>query len=211
MPKKKSDSRALVPSAPPNLYLIAETAITPLQLVRVKGRHPSGDGPWKQEVDKIAWVDRETELACTILRQEDGTLSGYVGLPAEHPLFGYAYDAIPSALGIVAHGGLDYAQACDEDGPEEIAVCHPSEGEHDLLWWFGFACDRSYDYVPSQSVRDGDLGAENGRTYKSEGYVYREVVKLARQLKAIGEGGNDSGLPLDLSASTPVGLDGEDR
>ena len=208
MPRKKTTSTALVPVPPPTFYPIGEAVIEPTQLILAGRRHPRGDGPWKREADKIAWIDEATGLACTILRQATGTLSGYVGLAPEHPLFGFAFDAVPAALGISVHGGLSYAKMCDESGPEEVRVCHPSESRGDPLWWFGFSCDRSYDYVPGSGHKD--LAEENGQTYKSEGYVYRETVRLARQLKAVGED-STSGVPLDLSAAPPLGLDPEER
>lgn len=210
MPKKKTPGRAVVPVAPPQLYPIAEVKIEPTQLVCKGRRHPFGDGPWKNEPDKIAWIDATTGLACTVLRKENGVLSGYVGLSPDHPLFGFAADAIPSGLGIAVHGGLNYAAACDERGPEDISVCHPSAAPDHALWWLGFSCDHGYDYVPDRAGKP--LAEENGQTYRTEAYVYRETVKLARQLKAIGEGGDLDGVPIDLSAATPpIGLDPEGR
>jgi len=213
MPKKKSTGSALVPSTTPTFYPIADTTISPTQVYHVPKRHPAGDGPWKHEADKIAWSDKATGLACTILRHRDGSLGGYVSVPDSHPLHGFNHDAIPARLGISVHGGLDFGEAC-EDGPEETSVCHPSGASragHDPLWWFGFRCDRSYDYIPGRNPRDNDLGAEAGRTYKSEAYVYGQTVKLAHQLKALEGNTGESGISLDLAPSPPVGLDPESR
>jgi hypothetical protein len=213
MPKKKSTENALVTSTTPTFYPIAETTIEPTQVFRVPKRHPAGDGPWRNEADKVAWIDKATGLACTILRHRDGSLGGYCAVSETHPLFGFNHDAIPAALGISVHGGIDYSRACD-NGPTETSVCHPSPtrgGDHEPLWWFGFRCDRSYDYIPTQNPRDNDLGAEAGRTYKSEGYVYLQTVKLASQLKAIEDSTGESGVSLDLAPSPPVGLDPESR
>ena len=128
MPKKKApQSRALVPVGEAKTYPIATTEIEATQLFHVPARHPRGPGPWEHEVDKIAWIDAATGLACTILRQPDGVLGGYVGVGEDHPLFGFEKDAVPGALGISPHGGLDYAATCKR-GPEETSVCQmPSQ------------------------------------------------------------------------------------
>ena len=229
MPKKKTPtSTALVPVGQTRTYPIAGTAIEATQLFRVPERHPRGDGPWTHEPDKIAWTDPASGLPCTILRATDGTLGGYVGVGEEHSLHGFQVDAVPSALGISPHGGLDHASSC-QSGPEETSICHPedferdrgragrraslSEGEGDApLWWFGFSCDKNHDLVPGRQVSSDDLGAENGRVYRDEAYVYRQTTALARQLAALTKAEGEGGTPLDQSSSSPpVGLDPERR
>ena len=228
MSKKTSASKALVPVGKTTAYPIADTQVQATQIFRVPSRHPRGDGPWEREADKLAWLDHTTGLACTILRQESGVLGGYVGVTEDHPLYGYEIDAVPSALGISPHGGLDYAAPC-ESGPEETSICHPSDlaarhrkrpnrsaedrGEDDApLWWFGFECNKNHDLVPGQQESSDDLGAENGRIYRDEAYVYTQTRNLALQLKTLTRLDGDSGVPLDLSASSPpVGLDPERR
>ena len=227
MPKKKTTaSQALVPVGGTKTFPIADTQVEATQVFHVPARHPSGDGPWKHEPDKLAWVDASTGLACTILRQEDGVLGGFVGVGDDNPLFGFEVDAVPSALGISPHGGLDYAAPC-EDGPTEITVCHPktanrkrpgrskdgddNHGSHEPLWWFGFHCDRNHDLVPGRQVNPNDLGAENGRVYRDIAYVYAQTCRLARLLKAAVDGKSDSDTQLDPASPPPVGLDPERR
>ena len=230
MPKKKTTaSQALVPTGGTKTYPIAGTHIEATQVFHVPARHPSGDGPWQQEPDKLAWVDAATGLPCTILRQEDGVLGGYTGVGEDHPLFGFEVDAVPGALGISPHGGLDYAAMC-EDGPAEITICHPisashrarkrpgwskdgddGDDSHQPLWWFGFQCNRNNDLVPGRQVNPNDLGAENGRVYRDIAYVYSQTCRLARQLRAAMDGKNDSDTKLDTASPPPVGLDPERR
>ena len=230
MPKKKTTaSQALVPTGGTKTYPIAGTHIEATQVFPVPARHPSGDGPWQQEPDKLAWVDAATGLPCTILRQEDGVLGGYTGVGEDHPLFGFEVDAVPGALGISPHGGLDYAAMC-EDGPAEITICHPisashrarkrpgwskdgddGDDSHQPLWWFGFQCNRNHDLVPGRQVNPNDLGAENGRVYRDIAYVYSQTCRLARQLRAAMDGKNDSDTKLDTASPPPVGLDPERR
>ena len=230
MPKKKTTaSQALVPTGGTKTYPIAGTHIEATQVFHVPARHPSGDGPWQQEPDKLAWVDAATGLPCTILRQEDGVLGGYTGVGEDHPLFGFEVDAVPGALGISPHGGLDYAAMC-EDGPAEITICHPisashrarkrpgwskdgddGDDSHQPLWWFGFQCNRNHDLVPGRQVNPNGLGAENGRVYRDIAYVYSQTCRLARQLRAAMDGKNDSDTKLDTASPPPVGLDPERR
>ena len=227
MPKKKiTTNQALVPVGKTRTYPIADTQIEAMQVFHVPARHPSGDGPWKHEPDKLAWVDASTGLACTILRQEDGVLGGFVGVGDDNPLFGFEVDAVPGALGISPHGGLDYAAPC-EDGPKEITICHPktdnrkrpgrnkdgddNHGSHEPLWWFGFQCDRNHDLVPGRQVNANDLGAENGRVYRDIAYVYAQTCRLARQLSAAVNGTSESDTQLDPASPPPIGLDPERR
>lgn len=211
MPRKKtSQSRALVPVAKPTSYAIANTRIEVLQLHRVRDRHPQGHGPWAGEHEKIAWIDPATGLHCTILRQHDGSLAGWVAVPASHPLFGFEHDAIPADFNLSVHGSLQETQMCDEDGPENVSVCHAGK-QSDPLWWFGFTCNHSYDFVPGKGP--ASLAAENGQTYRTEGYVFEQCSSLARQLDQISEGATpDAGVPLDLATyAPPVGLDKQER
>jgi len=224
--KKTTASQALVPVGETRTYPIAGTQIEATQVFHVPARHPSDDGPWQEEPDKLAWVDASTGLACTILRQQDGVLGGYVGVGEDHPLFGFQVDAVPGALGISPHGGLDYAAPC-EDGPAEITICHPiaaarerpgrsedrddGRSSHQPLWWFGFQCDRNHDLVPGRRVNPNDLGAENGRVYRDLAYVYKQTCRLARQLRATVDGKDDSDIQLDPASPPPVGLDPERR
>ena len=228
MPKNTtSTSTALVPAGQTKSYPIADTTIVATQIFRVPARHPRGDGPWKNEAEKIAWTDATTGYACTILRQVDGTLGGYVGVGADHPLFGFKQDAVPGGLDLTPHGGLDYADTCRK-GPEAITVCHPAPSalrkqrpskadagagkDHEPLWWFGFECNKNHDYVPGKNSFHKDLDMENGKTYRDEAYVYGQTTRLAWQLAAIANPERANGVPIDLSASSmPVGLDPERR
>lgn len=203
--KPNSRSRALVAvQTKPPTYWFGENEIAPLEVFRVPEVHPSGRGPWVPEADKISWIDAATGLPCIIRRAKAGFLSGYVGVEPHHPLHGFDRRALPHALDIEVHGGLTYSSPCDENGEPARSVCHiPSVGISDRIWWFGFDCNHSYDLVPKQ--RDaGFLGAENGRVYRDEAYVYHQCTNLASQLHAIGEG---KPKPDQSEPPPPTGLD----
>ena len=191
---------------------LAGTDIMPVEVYRVPGRQPSGDGPWSAEPDKVSWIDPATGLPCIMRRGTDGALSGYVGVGPDHPLAGVGEKALPHDPPIVVHGGVNYASPCEERERDEISVCHvrvpravPSRSSAPIqppfdartmvalavlpedLWWFGFSCNQPYDLVPKDRGVP-PLGLENGRIYRDEQYVVRETTNLAAQLHAIAKG-----------------------
>lgn len=190
---------------------------------------PAGDGPWLGEADKVSWRDEATGFDCIMLRDTArGFLSGYVGVPRDHPLWGWESEAVPPDLGIDVHGGLTYSAICQE-GPsperrivsEARRICHsPHRLQRHMplrhatdhraadgdAWWFGFDCDHPYDLAPGD-LRPGTgfMQAEVGAQYRDDAYVVREATALAAQLQAIAEGGTAPGR--DGPLPPPIGLD----
>ena len=122
--KKNTGSRALAKHQPPALPVAHRMngGDLPVQVdavYHVRDIHPSSDGPWSREADKIAWTDQMSGYPCIIRRSaQGGHLGGYVAVPPTHPLYGmepYAF----AGLGIGVHGGISYADECqrweDED------------------------------------------------------------------------------------------------
>lgn len=147
-----------------------------------------GAGPWQTEPDKVQFPDPETGMPCLIRRTIHGHLCGYVGVSADHPLFG----ADPSRSGLNAHGGINFGAPCNDDSREQTGICHiPSDGESPTVWWFGFDCGHSGDRSPGQIATlracgvDMDL-IESFETYCDIDYVKSEIASLAKQLKEIG-------------------------
>ena len=189
---------------------------------------PDGKGPWLGEADKISWRDEASGYDCIMLRDtEDGFLSGYVGIPHDHPLWGWDNGAVPSDIGIEVHGGLTYSRLCEE-GPsparrlavEARRICHVTlrpavyhpvahatdhRGEDPHAWWFGFSCDHAYDLIPRHAqVPSRPKSSELARTYRDDAYVVRETVALAAQLRAIADG---DAAPQRDDQPPPIGLD----
>lgn len=200
-------------------YPIACTSVLALQIFHNPERKPDSKGPWSDEADKIGWVDTETSLRCIMLRQKDGTLSGYVGVEIGHPLFGYEREAIPLELSNSVHGGVTYAKACEdnrsakvrgEPRSERYTVCHvarlrtvtPIETvqttddkfPHEEVWWFGFDTNHRGDLIPQNGCSSNKRGV-----YRDQAYVYSHCIALARRLKTI-EDSTDS--PVNDSAET---------
>jgi len=202
MPKKKTTASRAVATAKntnlarlPERIAIGDHEVRPEQLYSIKKRQPRGSGPWNDEkFDKVAWNDAETGLDCILLRQASGVWGGFVAVPPDHPLYGYREDAVPAAIGLTPHGGIDYAEACSRYEDEAVRVCHvhsrpdaPQAEDQigDNAWWFGFAADKRGDLVPSGAKPI--LAREEGEIYRGIDYMYSETMQLARQLKAIDD------------------------
>ncbi len=191
-------------------YAVSTTSITALQLYHNPDRKPAGDGPWNKEADKVAWIDKETGLGCIMLRQEDGTISGYVGVETDHPLFGFKAAAVPLEISRVVHGGVTYGKACEvnrferrawgEPRSERYTVCHVTSTRlvqeyrtvqttkdefHEDIWWLGFDTNHAGDLIPDQlpERRKGDI-------YRDQTFVYENCIALARKLKSIADAGS---------------------
>lgn len=141
-------------------------------------------GEWDDEPDKLQWVDPDTDLDCLIVRGPHGAFCGYVGVPAEHPAFGKGYEEVDAEV----HGGLTFADRCQESAPEGHGICHiPEPGRTDKIWWLGFDCAHAGDLCPAYDNADsirGQLGI-TGDSYKNREFVENEIKQLARQLREI--------------------------
>lgn len=139
-----------------------------------------GPGPWDGEPDRVQWTDAATSLPCLARRTPCGFWCGYVAVPPGHPLHGADYD-VPTAD---VHGGITFADRCEDD-PSGFGICHvPAPGEPDDVWWFGFDCAHGYDFQPGLPRNIQILGRD-ARSYRTLGYVRAECAKLARQLAEV--------------------------
>lgn len=153
---------------------------------KVPAIQPVAEGQWRVEPDKIAWTDSKTGYPCIIRRERQGHLGAYVGLPRQHPLYGYEADAVPSAL-LSVPGGLDYAAPCDTHGNESRSICHVGGGlRHDDLWWVGTVCNRLTDLIPDNAEHAKEaqrLGIR--QTYRDAQALYGVCTELAAELKTL--------------------------
>lgn len=133
-------------------------------------------GPWADEPDRIEW--RTHGFACLIVRNRMGALCGYVGVPEGHPWHGKDYKH-ESLSDVTAHGGLTFADKCQEGGK----ICHvPQPGEADSVWWLGFDCAHLGDTTPGLLKHFGGP-RDYFESYKSVAYVRNEVNQLAEQAR----------------------------
>lgn len=196
-------------NATPINYPIAGASITALQVYHNPKRQPEQDGPWRNEADKVSWVDDATGFGCIMLRQEDGTLSGYVGVGLGHPLYGFEAEAVPLSISSVVHGGVTYGQDCEvnrtelrakgKPRQERYTVCHVTRTRwvqdheevqttsdqfpHEDLWWLGFDTNHVGDLIPGDpyhTPRKSDV-------YRDQGYVYEQCILLAECLKELAD------------------------
>jgi hypothetical protein len=218
-PTKSTPRHALAPT-PSKPDPIKGTGIVP-DVVYSNGRLPEGQGPWLGERDKIAWTDKETGYDCVILREPSGHLGGHVGVPQDHPLAGYAVDALPFELRQGLHNQISYSAACQAMHHESTSICHVSQAPdrsggrvpdpkirrrdmnqarqpstaHDHAWWIGFECNGPTDFSPCQDNTHIVLMTERAGQYRDEGFVYRQVVELARRLKAFADADRQAANP----------------
>lgn len=205
-------------------YATGEGVLPAEEIYYQRGTRPLFSGQSLGEADKVAWRDQTSGYDCIIMRDpRGGFLSGYVGIPRGHPLWGWAHRAIPPDLGIEVHGGLTYSAPC-QDVPSQMRhvaldaqrICHvravpPTyasdyQPEDAHAWWFGFSCNHSYDVISADGPHSRRLlASENGQQYRDDAYVAREITNLAAQLRAIADGvpvPPRKGPPLP-----PIGLD----
>jgi len=147
-----------------------------------------GPGEWDGEPDKMQWADPATGLVCLAKRNaHGGNWCGYVGVDATHPWHGKGYNDLPD-YGPEVHGGLTFADKCQQ-GPPEQTICHiPEPGQPEHLWWFGFDCHHGYDMAPDSTAywrKAGKLELiDADEQYRSLRYVRGQCEALARQIRA---------------------------
>lgn len=157
------------------------------------------EGLWKQEPDRVSWVDPETGYHCLIRRNDRmGFFCGYVAVEKGHPFYRKSYQDndyyIPSNLDV--HGGITYSEECDGDGI--TGICHVTKDD-DAAWWFGFDCGHAGDVSPgneliesielmkmfSPSLQVRLKGLNSLDTYRDLPYLIEQVKSLAKQLKDV--------------------------
>jgi hypothetical protein len=145
-------------------------------------------GEWDHEPDKVQWTDKATGLSCLAKRHpRSGHWCGYVGVSESHPWHGKSYDDLPD-YGPSVHGGLTFADSCQE-GPPAETICHvPAPGDPEHLWWFGFDCAHCFDQSPEDHVRareDSFWSLDPTTQYRALWYVRSECGRLAWQIKEL--------------------------
>jgi hypothetical protein len=145
------------------------------------------DGEWKQEPDKKQWLDDETKLPCLIVRGPAGSLCGYVGVSEGHPAFEKEY--IDVDINVEVHGGVTFTRFCQHHEDPSEGICHLVEtGENDKVWWIGFDTAHAWDYspnmIPMHLRKKIGFPRRPDEIYRNFDYVTREVLSLAKQLKA---------------------------
>lgn len=160
-----------------------------------RSKWPAGE--WDGEPDKVQWTDGSTGLVCLARRnQSSGNWCGYVGIDPTHPWHGKGYGDISTEendWGPRVHGGLTYANACQESNAP-LGICHiPEPGTPEHLWWFGFDCHHAYDQTPQDFVFAAEYADKEcfrispEDTYRTLDYVRGECVGLAAQIAAVNQ------------------------
>ena len=140
------------------------------------------------EPDKAQWIDETTSLDCLIVRNELGTLCGYVGVPPSHKEYGLNYNE-SEADGyddFYVHGGLTFSDFCDPSENEKESICHTGDVANPKVWWFGFDCNQLRDLAPNNIYSfPNDARISQDDIYRNFDYVKDQVTKLAYSLANI--------------------------
>jgi len=129
------------------------------------------DRPWENEPDSL---DFEADgLPCVMRRGARGVWCGYVGVPADHPLFGLPVNHLlklpmawfagrtplegGSPIDIVMHAArgkaideeCEISLALEVHGGVNYAEDHVGDHPIDDRWWFGFDCGHAWDRAPN--------------------------------------------------------------
>lgn len=172
-----------------------------------------GVGPWQDEPDRLEWIDERTGLPCCIIRNMHvtGSLCGYVGVPANHALFGWCYSDSVN----LKEDYLENVKMGKDIGWIE-GFCYAISGEMEnktiplgmilhvhggITWsgslpdesetrhhWFGFDCSHCEDLSPlANAVIFSLMGPreKRGEVYRTIEYVKVECTNLAFQLKQL--------------------------
>lgn len=136
------------------------------------------DGPWNHEGDRHQFKVKGYD--CLITRNTMLVWCGYVGLKPDHPWYGKPYNDIDCD----AYGGLTYGEHCNG------VVCHKTDGDDDL-YWIGFDCAHSFDFIPGlyakkkdpsglgRSLAELDKNSPFGKpTYKTKDSVISQVEHM---------------------------------
>ena len=123
--------------------------------------------PWEGEPDHAEWVDKSTGLHGRIVRNKTThTLNGYIGVTSGE-LVGVDYNNLEMDKGYHPHDGLTY-----------------SHREKSGVWWFGFDCAHSDDFLPGIYIRmqmvnhGGKPSWPSSRHYRTWEYVDAEIAKV---------------------------------
>ncbi|MBO9427891.1 hypothetical protein [Sulfitobacter sp. R18_1] len=127
---------------------------------------------WKTEPDHIEF--EASGLQALVLRAGGlGHLTGYVGVPKNHVLFGLDMGDIPSE--IPAHKGWTYA-----------SDLNPATGKADGNWWIRFDCAHAGDLIPAMANFDTTMATAFAReraVYRNVDYVRKTVEQAADAVK----------------------------
>lgn len=127
-------------------------------------------GEWTSQPERARWHDLTTGYECLSLKNNLGTLCGYVRVPRDHALYRVRYTRIEERIG--CHGGLTFS---GRPGTRRDA----KRGH-----WFGFDCAHYNDITPAFTTPEHRrFGIGVGGVYRTLDYVRSECAALAMQLK----------------------------
>ncbi|MCX6840557.1 MAG: hypothetical protein NTX35_22465, partial [Verrucomicrobia bacterium] len=134
-----------------------------------------------------------------------GHRCGYVGIPAEHPLYGVGYSEKAPLLKLDPDRSTEKmspiqilcgaGKSMDElNSPEYVFEVHggltysgTGKGKYPVeshLWWFGYDCGHAGD-APAPGSRMAEYGIHEGDVHRTLEYCESECESLAKQLSGV--------------------------
>lgn len=137
-----------------------------------------GKGPWQDEPDYVAFIEKETTYPCVAKRNMLGVFVGYVGLDEHHPLY-------LAEVGCAEFDFIDVHQHAPTFAallPEECVNFAPPK----MFWWVGFDCMHETDMCPWRDTKQLENPQRKPTVRRSRGSgIYRDLPYVTEQLELL--------------------------
>lgn len=133
-----------------------------------------GKGPWQDEPDYVAFIDKETTYPCVAKRNMLGAFVGYVGTDERHPLY-MSEVGCPEFDFIDAH---ERAPSFAAFLPDESLNFSPPK----RYWWIGFDCMHDNDHCPWRDKTTKPQPTLPRTRRRGQG-IYRDLPYVVEQLE----------------------------
>lgn len=152
-----------------------------------------GDGAWVSEPDLVIYyID---EYPCVIMRNDMGSLCGYVGVDPENPI---VKDKHYDEFDIEVHGGVTFGHTASMTNFESGQL--DAHGDDEKIYTFiGFDCAHYRDLTPALNLTRKMFSSEmsdkykklmphtflaNDDSYRTIAYVENEILSMVNQIKS---------------------------
>lgn len=150
-------------------------------------------GPWSEEPDKVEF---QNPGPCIVIREANGTLSGYAAVGRDNPLHGKhlnqtgvfpCFGCMPDKHfgctpkgAILVYGGLKFAGSTQPSVMLGRGINAVSFDDRDL-WWFGFETGINDDFIPSCGLTCSKL-----MVYRDMNWMIQKTSNLSADLAKLG-------------------------
>lgn len=152
-----------------------------------------GDGPWRDEPDRVEWIEPETGYRCEIRRNRAGSLCGYVTVPEDHIWHGIEYSGCVNRhpqteekdWGYKVYPCLDYDKEDRCSSPESMLRVHGgltySGKVDDGGWRYGFDTAHCGDYSPGMEATMRQLHVTSPNPYSDPDATFDPITGIKHE------------------------------